>query len=192
MALASCSEGDNQENLAKNTAKETVIKVDSSSLKKDENKVQLINSFEDPININKLKQSSFLETTSGVLRKSESKIFCKPEIDGFFRFYYLIDKTNGVNSVFGKLKVFVPDAPNNWRADFEDEHFSEIELESGRIKLWEKIGVGSSLNELSEFIGENTQNIVDSVLTAEMGKYSLRALINKDTIKELSVGKYCK
>lgn len=176
--LASCAENENQENSVNNVDEEIIVNiVDSLSIKYDESDNLLDNKFEPPIDINEIKQLAFLETTSGVLSKSESIVFCQPEREGFFRFYFLIDKTDDAFSVFGKLKVFVPDSSNNWRADFKGEHFSEIELNSNKIKVWEKIGVGSSLNELSDFIGGRNLNIKDSLINAEIGEYSIQALI---------------
>ena len=192
MIFASCSERVDRESSLTDTIQEERITSESQVSVAEKVESDSIKIFGDPLDINALKKQSFLEITSGVLPKAESDMFYKPDEGGFFRFYYLIDKDYDDKPLFGKLKVYVPDEPGNWRADFENEYFAEIKLESDKVRLWNKLEVGTHINQLTEFVGERKHQITDSVFTADIGKYSLRAVIRRDTIKELSVGTYCK
>lgn len=148
--------------------------------------------FDSPININELKESSFLTTTSGVLTHSKSEKLCMPPKEGFFRHYQLLDESNGNFNFIGQLNVFVPEGSESWRKDYQHEIFAEIELESGKVKLWDSIRVGKSEKNLRKFIGDNFNYKKGTLIYAELEEYTLSAVILGDTISKLTVGRYCK
>lgn len=186
--LIACSEvsGNNEETLDENI-QETELSNDSLLIIKKE-----FEEFKAPIDMNLLKNLPDITTTSGVLPNSESTELCRPSDFGFFGHYQLLENGKYGNDFIGQLNVFVTDNAENWKFNNTNEIFSEIRLESNKIKVWGKIGVGTSQSDLREFISDNFSYKKGTIIYAELGEYTLNATILGDSINKLTVGKYCK
>ncbi len=146
-----------------------------------------------PIEIEKLLNLEFLETTAGVLSPKESKKFCTQKETGFFGSYTLIQRDEkNENSFIGYLTIFTTDKPEKWRQDSKNQKFIEIELHHPTITLWEKIKVGISERELLKFIGNNFHYKKGKLIYSEIKPYTCEFEIESELVKSLKVGIYCK
>ncbi len=146
-----------------------------------------------PVDIKKIKNFPDVFTTSGVVPTKESEKLCKQNSNGFFGRYILVHKqTSAKDPIFGQLIVYVTGSADNWKYDNSNETFAELTLTSSQIKLWDKIKIGTSENELLNFIGENFHYKKGTVIFSEINEYSLQCTILADTINKLTIGKYCR
>ena len=144
-----------------------------------------------PIDITELKKLPFLTTTSGVLPISESENLCKPEVDGFFGHYYLINEDNNWVHI-GELYVYAEGEPENWQYDTAIETFAKIKLLQSDIKVWDIIGVGTHEKDVIAFIGQNFHYKKGTILHADINEYSADFTILADTINRLTIRRNCK
>jgi hypothetical protein len=178
------------ENLDETNLKTDTLVTNKISLDKSNSEEKV--TFGEPIDILELKGQTFLTVTSGVWPHSESKTFCKSSDHKFFGHYQLIDKSDGKFEFIGQLIVSVPNSAEGWTYDNDYETFVEIKLESNKIRIWNELGVGNKESHLKKFIGDNFSYKKGSTIYAELGDYSLNAIILGDTIYKLTVGKHCK
>jgi hypothetical protein len=143
----------------------------------------------EPINIKSIKTLDFLTTTSGVLPISETRNLCKPDTNGFFGFYSLI---NGkTHKYFGILKIFTSDLPKNWRDDSNNETFAAIELFGDDITLCEEIKVGMSEDRLKQFVGKSNYIKKGQLAYSNFGEYEGFFIIEDEKVKSLEVRFSC-
>lgn len=148
-------------------------------------------SFSEPISINVIKDLDFLATTSGVVPISENKKFCKPDKDGFFGFYHLLNK-NSDYQMMGILTVFTTDEPKSWKFGSSNEELTQLELETSDIQIWNGIHVGMNKTELiMDFIGNKFHYQKDTLLYAEIGGYASSFIITSDTVSRINLTKTC-
>jgi hypothetical protein len=143
-----------------------------------------------PIDINELKRQAWLETTSGVLGKQGAAGLCPKDPNTFFGFYFLIDRSQAVGPI-GRLTISKPHAPKLWRDDDQDENFVQLELSSGRIKMWDMVAVGDHEDDLMAFLGDNFSHRKGSYIVAQVGNYYGEFNMQNDAIRELKVRKTC-
>lgn len=144
-----------------------------------------------PVDILKLLNLNFLETTSGTLSKNERKRYLQANETGFFGSYELFYRHEDKEwSYIGYLVVFTTDKPDHWRQDSKNQKFIEIELEHPCISIWDTIRVGVSEKYLMKFIGNNFHYKKGNSIYAEIGEYSCDFTIINDTINRLKVGLY--
>ena len=143
-----------------------------------------------PIDINELKRQPWLETTSGVLGKKGASGLCPKDPETFFGLYFLIDRRRPGGPP-GRLTISKPHAPTMWRDDDQDENFVQLELSSGRIKIWDRIAVGDHEDSLMAFLGNNFRHRKVSYIVAQIGDYHVEFNMQNDTIRELTVRKTC-
>jgi hypothetical protein len=141
------------------------------------------------IDINEIKGLDFLTTTSGVIPLSETKFLCKPDAAGFFGFYSLINKHT--NTLFGYLKVYVPESSKAWRFDSDNEYFSSIELVGSDIELLNKFKVGMSEYQLMESLGSSFDRKHEGVVYASFKKYVGSFCIDEARVKKVTVHRFC-
>ncbi|MBN2348530.1 MAG: hypothetical protein JXJ22_06830 [Bacteroidales bacterium] len=142
-----------------------------------------------PINLIEIKKLDFLTVTSGVIPISKTDKLCRLDTTGFFGEYTLINKNT--NKIFGNLKVFTTDKPENWRFDNNNEIFSVIELIGKDISLWGELTVGQTESDLKEFIGQNFHYKKGQTIYADFGDYDGTFWINNGVIEKLEIRKIC-
>ncbi len=172
----------------------TVIKkkteiVDENSIPEIDSK-KLNKKFPEPLNLKNIKNLEFLTTTSGVVAHSQVESLCKQDEEGFYGFYYLINKEKKHRKI-GLLTVYTTDKPENWKFNSENESLSIIELQTDDLKVWDSIAVGISQSKLLNFIGKNFHYKKGSTLYTEIGEYKSSFTISKDTISEILIVKSC-
>ena len=146
-----------------------------------------------PVDIKIIKHLPGVVTTSGVLPTKESDNLCKPNTKGFFGRYYLVHKQTGVKDpVFGQLIVYFAAKEDNWKYDNNNETFAQLTLTSSKIKLWDKIKIGTTEKDLLNFIGKNFHYKKGTLIYSEINEYSLECKVLADTINKITVSKYCK
>ena len=145
-----------------------------------------------PIDIKLIKHLPNVVTTSGVLPTKESINLCRPNSKGFFGHYFLVHQQSGAKDpIFGELIVYVTGTADKWKYDNNDETFAKLTLTSSRVKLWDKINIGTSEKDLLNFIGKNFHYKKGTIIFAEINEYSLQCTVLADTINKLTVGKFC-
>jgi hypothetical protein len=142
-----------------------------------------------PVSLKDLKKLDCLTTTSGVIPKSETSKLCKPDTNGFFGEYVLINKNK--NKIIGYLKVYTTDKPEMWRFDSENETFTAIELIGDEIRIWGKITVGTTEIDLEKFIGQNFHYKKGQTIYADFGDYNGTFCINNGKIEKLEIQIVC-
>jgi len=146
-----------------------------------------------PVEIKVIKNLPNIITTSGVLPTKESEKLCKQDTIGFFGRYTLVHRhrTNS-EPIFGHLIVYVKGKAAGWKYNNNNETFAQLTLTSSKIKLWNKIHIGTSEKELINFIDKNFHYKKGIFIFSEIGEYSLECRIIADTINKITVSKYCK
>src|SRR5690606_11765078 len=91
----------------------------------------------------------------------------------------------------GRLTIYKDHAPVKWSYDDKDEEFVKLELQSGRIKVWDKVTVGDHKDSLLAFIGDRFHYHKGTIVVAEIGDYQGEFSILNDTIRELTVRRTC-
>ena len=150
-----------------------------------------IKEFSDPINLTEIKNLEFLTTTSGVVSHSELESLCEQNEEGFYGFYYLINK-NEKYRIMGLLTVYTTDKAKSWRFTSKNESLSMLELKTHDIKVWDSIAVGIDQSQLLNFIGTNFHYRKGNTLYAELGEYKSSFTISNDTISRIKIVKSCK
>lgn len=187
--MISCINAEKNENKILNN---DIFIADSLNVK-SENILKKNKEFNYPVDLKKLLSEDFLETTSGVIPKSETKNFYKPFETGFFGSYTLLNTNDTTEKRYiGNLIVFTTEQAENWRQDSENQFFVEIELEQPIIFVWDSISVGISENKLLDFIGDNFHYKKGTLIYSELGDYTCNFYIVADTIRQIKIGKYKK
>lgn len=143
----------------------------------------------EPVNIVAIKTLQWAIFTSGVVSSTDSKRYCSDDSLGIYGFYFLIDKEIG--APIGKLIIHTRESAQNWRADNKDEEFASIELKSNKIKVWNKISVGSTEKDVLELIGENFHYKKGTIIHADIDNYSADFTIVNDTVNKIIISKTC-
>ncbi|MEZ4799739.1 MAG: hypothetical protein R2809_08200 [Flavobacteriales bacterium] len=145
----------------------------------------------EPIDFFQLKKLPFISTTSGVLSQTESKDFCTPTDHQFFGQYFLLDRADEQSEILGKLIVSVPKRVKIWTYENDYESFVQLELESNKVSLWNKIRVGISDTELMNFIEPYFSYKAGAYVYSWLGGYALAAEMEGTAVKKLIVTKIC-
>lgn len=145
----------------------------------------------EPIDIFQLKKLDFISTTSGVLSHTDSKDFCAPTDHQFFGQYFLLDRADEQSEILGKLIVSVPKRVKVWTYENDYESLVQLELESNKVSLWNKIRVGTSDSELMNFIEPYFSYKKGVFIYAWLGGYALAAEMEGTAVKKLIVTKIC-
>jgi hypothetical protein len=90
-----------------------------------------------------------------------------------------------------KLTIYTPRTAGTWRYADEDEEFVEISLRTNRIKLWNRIAVGSSTADLLEFFEGHPHQWQGSSIVASIGGYEGEFRIVGDSVQEVWVRRVC-
>lgn len=142
----------------------------------------------EPLNINSLKNEDWLETTSGIVRKSESAHLCvSGDSIGFFGFYTLIDKK--LQQRIGIIKIHTTE--QIWRKESPNERFAEIKLSSNKIAVWDSIKVGTHEASLMNFIKDRFYYRKDDMIYSVLDDYEGIFLLSNDTITEMTIRNNC-
>ncbi len=110
--------------------------------------------------------------------------------DGFFGFYFLIDRESG-KGPFGKLTVQQKGLPENWGYDDVTEEFVEIELRSNRVRVWDRLAVGSRMDSLSTFLADRFHYKKGTVHVVTIGPYKSEFRVLSDTIHDIRIMRVC-
>lgn len=143
-----------------------------------------------PVNIDSLKAKAWLETTSGLLSKKESELFCPKNASGHLGRYFLIDRIEG-KGPFGELTVYFSSEPGGWRYLPNTDVFAGLVLRTDRIAIWDSLSVGDPKSKVLDFIGKRFHYKKGAVLVANVGQFLCAFTILGDTIHDLSVTKSC-
>lgn len=142
-----------------------------------------------PITIQEIKSIEGLEVTSGVASDQEG--FCYPRTSGFLGFYSLIDFSPRPKPM-GFLLIWSPKTDaQDWKFSDNDEEFVQLTVESGPIRLWSQIGIGTPLSELMEFISTDSSQVTGDTLRHHMEEFVIDYHLNADSVESFTVTKLC-
>jgi hypothetical protein len=87
--------------------------------------------------------------------------------------------------------IYKPRTAGTWRYADEDEEVVEISLRTNRIKLWDRIAVGSSTVDLLEFLNEHPHHRQGTSIVATIGGYGGEFQMAGDSVQEVRVRRVC-
>ncbi|MEM7551818.1 MAG: hypothetical protein AAF363_19210 [Bacteroidota bacterium] len=147
-------------------------------------KTRQIRIFEQPVNLDSIKNLDNIEFTSGVETKT-----CKIETEGFFGFYGFIDMER--REPFANLIVLTTDQPEKWRADSNNEQFVSLELFSRKLIIWDSLRVGLTIAQLNNFINEQFHYKKGQTVYADFDRYEGIFQTRSDTIMSFQIKTKC-
>jgi len=140
--------------------------------------------FEQPIDLDSIKNLNNIEFTSGVETKP-----CEIETEGFFGFYGFIDMEE--REPFANLIVLTTDQPKKWRADSKNEQFVSLELFSSKLIIWDSLTVGLTGTQLNNFIGQQFHYKKGQTVYADFDRYEGIFQLRNDTIQNFEIKTKC-
>ena len=152
--------------------------------------IQPMTELDEPLDVFEILNLGWLTTTSGVASNTKDLKSCDWKEEGFFGFYFLIDQEKKGGSV-GKLTVHAKDE-DGWQFNNKTDEFARIELQTNRIKVWDKIGVGSTKSQLLVFLEPYDITNSDSIIKSRLDNYTAEFTIVGDTVNRLMIEKNCK
>lgn len=137
------------------------------------------------IDVFAIKKRYRTNTTSTVLSKIASMDYHKPDPDGFFGSYTLID--SALKRPVGELVVFNKGVPQKWQYDNREDIFVALDDYQGDMHFLVDIGIGQPKALLHEKLHDYFHYQKGSTIHADIGNYSLNCQLQNDSIASISI-----
>ena len=109
------------------------------------------------INVYRLKKSCTPFSTSTYLSVKDTKIYYRPNNDGYYGMYHLFKDRDGNVELMGEMVIFNDEKP--WMFENETDEFIEIITSHAEVLIFDTIGVGANVKTLTTAFGTPVDSV---------------------------------